>query len=132
MDNREIKFRVWDKEDKKMLYYDTNIVPDITLNGVLIDEKRSNMSYLFILMQYTGLKDKNGKKIFEGDIVREKVINVEIIWQVKWEFNQWIFKNKYNARRAFVPKSIKVIGNIFENKNLLKLYIINKNFGKYD
>jgi len=54
---REIKFRAWDKDLHKM-YNKWTVIPD---------DDRSH-----ILMQYTGLKDKNGKEIYEGDIVKHK------------------------------------------------------------
>lgn len=66
--NREIKFRVWDKENKRMLKYDIDIVPCLTLNGVLQDcskEVSSNVSYKYELMQFTGLKDENGVGVYE-------------------------------------------------------------------
>ena len=60
--NREIKFRIWNDYDKKMIYWNE-----------LLKNKLANIftmpSYNKWLMQYTGLHDKNGKEIYEGDIV---------------------------------------------------------------
>ena len=68
---REIRFRVWDKLQKVMLYYDKDVVPLLTLSGVLVDAgmtgHSTNVSYRFVLMQYIGLKLKSGQELYEGD-----------------------------------------------------------------
>lgn len=71
---REIKFRAWDNERKQIINYISSISP-ITHN--LLNISINN----HMLMQYTGLKDKNGKEIYEGDIIK--------ITKWKWEFRRW-------------------------------------------
>ena len=80
---REIKFRVWDKEDKVIrgwgwilenwsILYDIltlKIYPPIFKDSVTSNQAY-NKSWELTLMQYTGLKDKNGKEIYEGDIIK--------------------------------------------------------------
>lgn len=72
----------------------------------------------FILMQCTGLKDKNGKLIYEGDIVKD---DREALHYVRWVYDSWqLFpctQNNYTI--GIVDDEIEVIGNIYENKELL-------------
>ncbi len=130
---REIKFRVWDKEKKKMIYYDKDCSsPDMTLNGVLIShDKQSNVSYRYELMQFTGLKDKNGKEIWEGDICKETHEHIladgkpcEDGWtshSMPIEFHNGMFAFGYQTSSlSYFIKcwGLVVIGNIHENPEL--------------
>ena len=65
---REIKFRCWDKEAKCF-------IPQLQLENIFWDIINNKYKNRFILMQWTGLKDKNGKGIFEGDIVIATPLN---------------------------------------------------------
>ena len=130
---RPIKFRVWHKEEKRMLYW-KNL---IEFSKTLVTINNANLENLnnFILMQYTGLKDKNSKEIYEGDVVE---IQGELIRQqdgsarpideislVKWESKRLTGENLFAGFRGLdfgtSNIEIKVIGNIYENKELLKV-----------
>lgn len=86
--NREIKFRAWDEVSEKMLNW--NDFLDTNMKNTFIAPESTGL----ILMQYTGLHDKNGKEIYEGDIVKyrdsrgqhiEKVIFEECTGEVQQE-----------------------------------------------
>lgn len=113
---REIKFRAWDKVSKKMLVPGDINLPDITCNGCPVEpHTRKNLSLEMELMQYTGLKDKNGKEIYEGDILKSKFNSG---WVVEWvnddELNGW------NISKDFGDiEDDEVIGNVFQYQDLI-------------
>ena len=133
---REIKFRAWDKEQKEMIF--EGVEYQLRLVGYLPGNefKESNIigfteldNMRFDLMQFTGLHDKNGKEIYEGDIVNmvyDEPYNRPHI--VIWHLNKFIaiHLSQYKKGNDFVdgklPNSYnaKVIGNIYENPELLK------------
>ena len=82
-----------------------------------------------ILMQSTGLKDKNDKLIYEGDIVKFYFDNDEITGVISWSYDDSIgfyinttdyFKDKYITDYDFLKEEYEVIGNIYENPELLE------------
>lgn len=84
--NREIKFRVWDVENKEMLeVQELDFEPTFYGGRIAIRPDQYNDYFDtedMILMQYTGLHDKNGKEIYEGDIIRIKNSLIEIEGEV--------------------------------------------------
>lgn len=138
---REIKFRVWDTENKEMLRVQELDFEDTFYGGRLSIRTEQYNDYFdiedMILMQYTGLHDKNGKEIWEGDIVKiseknniakHKVISMKpIIAEISWseEYLAYILITT-SAKDAFENLAdylddydIEKIGNIYENKELL-------------
>ncbi len=127
---REIKFRAWDKKQKEMIHVDKflsnvancgkSMVWDHNMRidnrgGLLIDGD------IGILMQFTGLKDKNGKEIYEGDIVLHDGYNSEIKFFDCAFFLDTSINYAPKALSHMLKPDLKVIGNIHKNPELLKL-----------
>lgn len=122
---REIKFRAWDKKTKNM-YQDVPLITlsshvkekDETLNKSLASFQNDSVG--FVLMQYTGLKDKHGIEIYEGDIGRSVD---EVLWEVKYDTVLARFIGLYDGNviedLSEVHDSMEIIGNIYENPELL-------------
>lgn len=70
--------------------------------------------------QFTGLTDKNGKKIFEGDIVDVEGVTYRCRWD-EGNFEFGLVNNKESFGIAYAPHCIEVIGNIYDNPELLEV-----------
>jgi len=114
---RELKFRIWDGNNKHFVY------PDIL-------ELDRGLEY----QQFTGLLDKQGKEIYEGDIVKQSGLIVpDIIATVEWgeclarslgddftPMHGWVIQPKgYDTEPLFPFSCLEVIGNIYESRELL-------------
>lgn len=140
--NREIKFRAWNtgiRMNRGMYSWeemidslDSEINPYKSLFAPFLQSEQFKENPWIILMQYTGLKDKNGTEIYEGDIVETfdgyRGGKGEVKWFAEWEgawFYGYYLVNGNNPQyRISFPqmetKFIEVIGNIYENPELLK------------
>lgn len=106
---REIKFRAWDNKNKEMLE-DGLVALDSFNNDNWFDGE--DLEY----MQYTGLKDKNGKEIYEGDVIKWEQIKQDHIQEIKWDYQELAAMQMGTE----IFKNIEVVGNIYENPKLIK------------
>lgn len=119
---RELKFRFWDKSDKRIHGNDRELF-SIRSDGFLgYQNNKDNSQENQILMQSTGLKDKNEKEIFEGDIIQIGDTRYEIYWDER--FAEWGLMGTSDSL-GFMFNNLKyadkkVIGNIYENPELTK------------
>lgn len=137
---REIKFRIWDKKHQKFTYENDWLA--IGLDGRIIEHYFWHDDYSediwndwldnkeFEIQQFTGLKDKNNREIYEGDIVKD--LDGEI-GEARFDYGSFIIKinkiivpfyslletNGFVQPRLINPKCYEIIGNIFETPELL-------------
>ena len=122
---REIEFRAWHKKENKMFYnveHEYDYYEDCQSSfGNIID-----MPERYELMQYTGKNDKHNNKIFEHDLIMFD--GMKYIYEVVWddESSSYKLQNRtigfewdYLELRTFKTKAIEVVGNIYENYELL-------------
>ena len=143
---REIKFKAWDKSAEMMIEPEGDDAIFMNLSGkqflitsykqlpelVIKQEKDYNGKDRYLFLQYTGLKDKNGKEIYEGDIIK---FNEDWIYKVIWEEGSRNYLSGYTVEQIKGEPNIipdnrmymmgvvgEVIGNKFENPELMKWY----------
>jgi uncharacterized phage protein (TIGR01671 family) len=153
---REIKFRAWDA--KKSIFVDEGEITFYFYGDSHIEVHPNSITYIgdqvhnrepergrFTIQQYTGLKDKNGKEVYEGDILRrlpkdcwekENFISFEVFYHggnqaedsVGFQMNRTHFHgcivgyNMISAMKRFLPENVckmEIIGNIYQNPELL-------------
>ena len=121
MTNRKLKFRAWDKLEKRFIYPDKGYQGHyvLTLNGQFQNLQNGSGGDEYVVQQFTGEYDKNKKEIYEGDIIRsysEEFINES--FEAEVVFLDASFHSKVNEkdyRGIWSGDDIEVVGNIFEN-----------------
>ena len=122
--NREIKFRAWDEKHKLMVWnprFDVTAHPDGS-----VDYRAGTKT----LMQYTGLKDKNGKEIYEGDVVKthpgtdKRIKFLDTVEKIEFREGSFIVQGitilgQWNELSKEIHR-IEIIGNIYENPELIR------------
>jgi uncharacterized phage protein (TIGR01671 family) len=130
--NREIKFRAWDKKQNKFLEscYNHNWYIPIQMGNVALTviehDDVSNYGTTgeeyskddVVLLQFTGLKDKNGKEIYEGDIAETNSIEGYGVIEYRNDVASFIVNHSTGCWDS-IEVVTQVIGNIHENKDLL-------------
>lgn len=119
------KFRVWDKNNKKMLNWkELDLTKELGEDEITIFEPTGQFAqpiFFYDAMQSTGLKDKNGTEIYEGDIIKN---SYDEIYTVKWFDASFYLEEKYNGgfdyHELYSEDNKKVMGNIYENPELLE------------
>jgi uncharacterized phage protein (TIGR01671 family) len=125
--NREIKFRIWDKFLNKFhfpeLDFEWNrgqpLFGFYCSSGNYADFE-DNWKDNFIFQEFTGLKDKNNKEIYEGDLIRNgKFKPVQVVYDAYYG-GFFPFFMKVDEERETLANNPEIVGNIFENPELLK------------
>ncbi|MGD0152939.1 MAG: YopX family protein [Thermacetogeniaceae bacterium] len=118
------KYRVWDSTNKKMLYYDEQ--PGFKARSELVAKSTPDLQF----MPCSGYQDKEEKDIYEGDVLKTNttskalVVWVDNEFDLRWLRCEWPTEMNVRTRRKITdevnsPKSMTVIGNKFQNPDLL-------------
>lgn len=128
------KFRVWDKNNKKMLNWkELDLTKELGEDEITIFEPTGQFAhpiFFYDAMQSTGLKDKNGTEIYEGDIVEFKYPydkRIKTKGVIVWNDNKACFgismketTEQYELYRITAENYLSVIGNVHQNPELLE------------
>lgn len=123
---REIKFRAWDKENKAFMPSEGYAICDGDVMGLRYgNEMEDVLTDQIELMQYTGLKDNNGREVYEGDVLDIGLQNQDgkpVVAPVSYEkyIAGYVLDNGGNGIWQRLDEDCEVIGNVYENPELLE------------
>ena len=136
---RPIKFRAWCKEDKRMYWNVQNAYDTLACHNFpeTCDDKDIECDHDFmpssfgsvlnnedyVVMQFTGLHDKNGVEVWEGDVIEVYNEQYKVFQEESgaWHYREWReFPKTGVIRYDLLPEEIQVLGNIYENPELVK------------
>lgn len=125
--NREIKFRAWDSNEEEMY-----VVNSLDIENGNVEAQGDELSLCYrtdieglhpevVLMQYTGLKDKNGKEIYEGDVVKWET-GEGWFYEVRFERGEFRgYREGGNLKLWTEERYLEVSGNIYKNPDLISV-----------
>lgn len=127
MNKREIKFRVWHNTSKEWCGY---LKPNQTISHYSLEYTEDELEYY----QYTDIKDKSGKEIYDGDVVKiwkdsytNRVRDFELA-VVIWGWNKWALRvsdanpiKRYTIDFPVDEEYVEIVGNILEHKHMVRI-----------
>lgn len=118
---REIKFRAWDNLQRKMI---ENVC--VYHGMVYISPLHDSITTADKAMQLTGILDKHGREIYEGDIIKFEIPRYKAIWEVRWvNFGFRLvdgigYRLLESDQYPKVSEEGEIIGNIYENPSIIE------------